>query len=256
MIRPTSLFVVAALLGSTVPARGEDFRVETTVSVGKLDFQFLTLFRGTTAFDFVLPDGEVSIYDFPRQRVILVNLAKQERTIVSLDDLRDFCELLKTRAKERGKDDFFATPEYEVDPEAELPLKSATSVLAYAAQGIAPPSQNEVSIYKDFCDQAAMLACMKPGGIPPFVRLRLNEGLMEDGLVPAQVRRAIMRRNLVRNKVETVTAKHRYNWTLSATDRERIASVTADMASYKTVPMNRYFEATPQVATKRSTSRE
>lgn len=262
MVRPLAVACFAFTSLCNVAGSAGDFRVETTVTVDKTEYKFLTLFRGSSVYDFNLTSGEVTIFDTARNAVILadknrqvVTLAdtdRQVKTLVEFDEVREFSQTLLQRAIARGEKGFFDPDiDFRYDEKVDLPYMVATNVLAYAAKGIKPPKDNRDAVrqYRQFSDMAAMLAVMKPGGIPPFVRLRLNQHLAEDGVVPTRVKRTIVRTNIIRgdNRI-IIFARHSFNWTISGTDAERIDEVNSLLPKCKAVSFDRYLDVKPRVA--------
>ncbi|HIM28772.1 MAG TPA: hypothetical protein EYG57_04360 [Planctomycetes bacterium] len=244
----TATIAFLTVTAFSVGARAEDFRVETTVKVGKQQYMFLTLFRGTKAYDFQLPKSEISIFDMRSKQVILVDPKRSLRTIVTFADLEKFSIALRMRAKERKEDGFFGDIKYQFNKDARLPHQAATNVLAYAARSVTPPDPEDASRYRKFTDAAARLAAFKPGGLPPFVRLQLNEEIEKIGQVPVEVRRTIHRLNLAKNGRDEVTATHDYNWLLAENDQTRIAQANKWLAQFKTVTLEVYLQIAPRVA--------
>jgi hypothetical protein len=245
----TAMIAFLMVSTSTVAIRAEDFRVETTVKEGRREFTFLTLFRGTTVYDFQLPGGEISIFDMARKQVMLVNPDRKLKTLVTFSDLSDFAEALQRRADERDEGGFFdRNIKYQLNKDAELPHQVATTVLGYVAKAVTPPSRDLSGRYHRFADAATLLAGFKPGGLPPYVRMRLNLELSEVGQVPVKVRRTIQRTNLLKNNRQVVTAKHEYNWLLSKTDQTRIAEANTLLARFKTAQWEVYMKISPRVA--------
>lgn len=236
--------------GLPLTARSEDFRVETTIKIDKkTQIEFLTIFRGTVVYDFRVDGGEVSIFDMARKQVILADQERQQKTLIQFSELRSFSQTLLERAIARGEKGFF-DPNIDVRfvEDADLPFKVATDVLGYAANGIEPPQQDFAARYYHFVDAAAMLSGMKPGGIPPFVRMRLNQSLYEKGMVPEKVERTILHRYRLRNQRETVVAEHRFNWITSQSDKKRIDEVNSWLAKCEPVSLEKYLDINPLVA--------
>jgi len=250
MVKPLAVacFAFSSLYNSAATA--QDFRVETKVRVDKkTEFEFLTLFRGTTVYDFGVDNGEISIFDMSRGHVTLVDKNRELRTIVLFTELREFSQELLKRAVARGEKGFFdPNIVYRVDEDADLPFSAATNVLGYAAKGTKPPEKDVVLRYRRFSDVAALLSGMKPHGIPPFVRLRLNEGMADAGFVPTKVVRTIVQPKLIRNNKLVVVAEHEFNWLIAAKDDKQIDEVDSWLSKCDTVPLRKYLEIKPIVA--------
>lgn len=262
MVRPLAVACVAFSSFYTMMANAaDDFRVETTVKVDakKTKYDFLTIFRGTSVYDFSLANDEVTIFDTARDQVILADKDRKVKTIVRFDELREFSRTILERAKARGEKGVFdPNIDYRHVDTAELPYMAATNLLGYVAKGIQPPKENREAAarYRQFSDMAAMLSGMKPGGIPPFVRLRLNRGMFEDGVVPTHVRRTFVQAHLLRDNKIIVNAEHRFNWIISQKDAQRIDEVNSWLTECEAVSLRKYLDIGPVVASKPSASRK
>lgn len=262
MVRPLAVACVAfSSFYSMIANASDDFRVETTVKVdAKTKYDFLTIFRGTSVYDFSLAREEVTIFDTARDQVILADKERKLKTIVRFDELREFSQTLLERAKARGEKGVFDPDiDYRHIETAELPYMAATNLLGYAAKCVKPPKDHREAAarYRQFSDMAAMLSGMKPGGIPPFVRLRLNRGMADDGVVPTHVRRTFVQAHLLRDNRIIVNAEHRFNWIISQKDAQRIDEVNSWLSECDPVSLRKYLDIGQVVARRKpSTSRK
>src|SRR5580704_1943010 len=99
--KPVMACALAAALASLIsrPAAADDFRIETKVFVGKETepaSEDLALFRGEQVYDFLSKPREVTVFDKPRSRVILLDPARRVKTEVTMERLMAFSDELRT----------------------------------------------------------------------------------------------------------------------------------------------------------------
>ena len=96
------LMLAAAVAGSMVQrAVADDFRIETKVFAGKETVpvsEDLTLFRGEQVYDFLSKPREITVFDKPRSRVILLDPARRVKAEVSMERVMAFSDELRPGA--------------------------------------------------------------------------------------------------------------------------------------------------------------
>ena len=97
------LIALCCLTTLASKAWGEDFRIETDVFFNSADepsISTLTLFRGTTVYDFMGDKNEeITIFDINRGRFILLDCQRKIKTAVTTDQLLRFSAALKAEAR-------------------------------------------------------------------------------------------------------------------------------------------------------------
>ena len=170
--------------------------------------------------------SEVTIFDKDTGRFILLNMANQEQTELSIAEVNAFSEKLK-QLSNKQKDPlskFFADPKFEERFQAtngELTLSSpwvTYRLVTAAAKNPAVSAQ-----YRDFSDGYARLnALLNPGSRPPSARLQVNEALARHQVIAREVNLTM---TSVKNNVSQKTvlrSEHDFTQNLTASDVERI----------------------------------
>src|SRR6266700_184172 len=84
MLKSTLLLLAAGWsTGGIPPAVADDFRVESKVYAGKDDApsgESLTLFAGDRAYDFLSSPQEITVFDFSRDEIALLDPVRKVRT--------------------------------------------------------------------------------------------------------------------------------------------------------------------------------
>ena len=183
-------------LGATDAVGQEVFRVETDIFVGKQTeaLQYLTLFTNRTVYDFrVTKPEEITVYDWQRNRIVLLDPARKWKASVSTDEVLSFTAALKTHVTESNPVFYAAThPGFgETKEEADGWLTLGNKYVTYRFKGQQPKHPESVARYRDFADWSARLSAMRPGNLPPFARIETNKVIAERGWLPEEVERTI-----------------------------------------------------------------
>lgn len=236
-----ALFCLAVLAGTV---QAEDFRVETEVFVESNEqpvVTTLTLFRGTTVYDFMGKEAQqITIFDINRGRIILLDSHRKVKTTVTTDQLLRFTASLKANA--RGSTVDLVTPEMKESYDKQAgTLEMVSKRLKYRVNAIQPPSKEIAERYRIFADWFARLNSMHVGNLPPFARLQLNAALANHGLIPQSVERTVSPANRVGSS-QHVRSSHLINWQLTNTDRKRISRAGDYMAKFSSVSPASYWK--------------
>lgn len=223
---------------------GEDFRIETDVFFDSEDepaISTLTLFRGTTVYDFMGDKNEeITILDINRGRFVLLDCQRKIKTTVTTDQLLRFSAALKSEA--RGSTQALVTPELteSFDKQTGI-LKMVGKRLHYKVDTIRPPSAEVVPRYRKFADWYARLNATRVGNLPPFARMQLNASMANHEILPRSVERTISPISPLGSS-HVVRTSHLVNWQLTNTDRKRISRAGDYMASYREVSPASYWK--------------
>lgn len=249
MTRCCLLFAALAAGAVSAPARAEDFRVETDVFVGnqkKPVAQSLTLFASGLIYDFPLAGSEeVTVFDPVRGRFVLLDPPRKVKTTLAGQDILQFTAALKAHAQEaKGAVAFAAQPQFErsVDEQTGW-LTLSSSILTYRAKGQLPKHASIVETYRQFADWYARLNATRPGGLPPFARMELNQALAGRGWVPEEVELTVASTTPVVGKNLVLRSRHHFNWLLSSTDRQRIEDAGTQLVTFQAVSFQDYRAA-------------
>ncbi len=95
----------AVVLNSFVRfAAAEEFRVVSKVFSAKDDnatSESTTLFADDRVYDFLSSPNEITVFDFPRGRIVLLDLNRKLRTELTTEKLNEFTDQLRNRASHK-----------------------------------------------------------------------------------------------------------------------------------------------------------
>ena len=101
--------------------------------------------------------------------------------------------------------------------------------------------------FREFADWYARLNAIRPGNLPPFGRLELNEALARRQLVPEEIDRTIVLDGRFGAKKVKACSRQSFVWTLSGTDRKRVEKAGRLMAELQEITPPEYWRV-PRVA--------
>lgn len=250
LIKSIPLVAFTAGCLSAMSAAGEDFRIESTVYVGEGDearvVKNLTLFKNMMVYDFLLTaPRETTIYDPRRGEFILLDDVRKVKTQIPQKTLLSFVSELKLKAEQKGhriaKE--AANPRFEMAFDERLSEITLTGKLIhYTAQGQKFPDEKVAAQYLDFADMYARLNVVtRPGALPPFARLQLNQALAERKLIPTKVQRTLKSRNpLVVGGDLVARSEHAVSWRLLRDDHQKIDDADRHWFQYRQVSFGEY----------------
>ncbi len=230
------------------PAKGQSpgFRVETDLFVeGTREpiQQSLTLFSEGVAYDTSRDDdGETTMVDASRDRIVLLNDQHQLQTTVKISDLTALMNSARQQALTTGLAVYLrGASQVQADEERVI---VGDSVLRYEASLQRPSDLNAATAYaknfREFADAVKQLNSLRSFGDPPFARLALNAAIADQHALPQKI-------TLTANKGDQSTT---YNcmlhatWRLSKSDLGRIAKIGEKLATYEDVDSTEYQKRT------------
>ena len=156
-----------------------------------------TLFRSGFVYDFLrhpeIKDPETTIFDPFKGRLVVIDPERKLWTQVSAADIQDFTSKLRIEAAGHtdGLLNFLAAPKFkETTENGQTVLTSA--FIVYKLKTVPAKSAEVSHEYAEFSHWFAQLNVMvKPGQLPPFARLKINEMLEERQLLPTEVQLTI-----------------------------------------------------------------
>ncbi len=248
--RPVIACALAAALASLVPNRAaaDDFRIETKVFVGKETepaSEDLTLFRGEQVYDFLNKPREVTVFDKPRSRVILLDPARRVKTEVTMERLMAFSDELRTWCGKQSDPllKFAAEPSFDQSLDsASNELVFTSPFLTYRVGTIKAGTDDIARQYLEFSDSYARLNAMtNPGSTPPFPRLKIDKALFISHAVPEKVQLTMPPRSRFGGKPTIVRSEHRVNWRLLESDQQKIQEAEAFLVTFTPLTLERYL---------------
>ncbi len=244
-------FSVLSIVAAFIPQRAaaDDFRIETKVFTGKDSdeptTETLTLFRGGQVFDFLTKPNEITVFDKPRGRVILLDPVRKVRTEVKSERLSAFTDELKLWAV-RQTDPLL---KFAAAPRFEQTLDGTTGEHVFSSQFITyrvatRKADNEAIAreYYEFSDSYAKLnALTNPGSTPPFARMAIDEALFKTQSIPEKVQVTVASRQRFGGKPTTMRSEHTMHWRLLESDLQKISEADEFLVSFTPVSLEGYL---------------
>jgi hypothetical protein len=166
---------------------------------------------------------------------------RKVKTELALDSIVDCVAGMRAHLNnERGR--FLLGDSAEVTTDDEGWLLLANQRVVYRAQCIKPKDKATALEYQEFADWYARLNAMRPGNMPPFLRIRLNSEIAKRGLIPKAIERTISDPRMLGDKKQVVRSRHLANWRLSNTDRKSIDRAGVYLATFPTVTFREYLQ--------------
>lgn len=248
--RTLRLLVAAlALIASASLTSAQEFRVASKVFQGdaeKPDGESLTLFHEGMIYDFLTTSSqEITIFDLPRGRIILLDPVNKIRTEVDTKSLGQFIDQMRTRGLQQNKSSllkFCADPKFEEGKDKEGWMTFTSSHMTYRVKPLSGQSPTEAAAYRQFCDWGAKVnVVMHPGGLPPFPRMAINAALDRDDVLPEQVERTVPGQGLF-GKSTVVRSEHVFSSGLLTEDLKKINEAGEQLVSLRPVSFNEYLQ--------------
>lgn len=230
-------------------ASAVDFRIESHVFAdgGKEPVtETLTLFSAGLVYDFTLTEPkEIVIFDPQREQFVLLDVGRQVKLSMSKEQILQFTAALKAAPTMQGRDPLFFEPKFEkaLDMDAGS-LTMSNARMTYRAKGSQPADSAAVGQFRQFADWYCRLNATKPGTMPPFARLALNEAIADEGFIPDVVELTIFPTNRLFQKKIEVKSQHYVVWQLSTQDGARIEKANYYRGSFESVGFKEYRELT------------
>ncbi|SFH85412.1 hypothetical protein [Planctomicrobium piriforme] len=255
MLNRTLCLAVALLLGwavSSSPVSAQDMRVYTTVSElsrapapSRAVSHSLTLFHAGKVYDYMEEAGEVLIFEPVHHRFVILgkNFSATEVPFAeinhSLESTRTESVQVVEKLLQQSDDNsrrLGMLMNFQLNPEFQSNLSENRNVfemkaepLTYTVKTTKLDSPQFVRQYLDYADWAARLNfVLHPSSNFPDVRLKLNEALRREELLPTQVDLQFETLNLQngsapRGKQMQYRAEHQFTWEFQSVDRRHIS---------------------------------
>ncbi len=191
----------------------------------------LSLFQAGLVYDYILPAGEVVVFDMGNRRFTLLNKSTTLATVVTFDELEQLLRKSRTETErylnqlKRANDQkSIAALRFQLDPKfseqidlKNLRLKLSSSTLGYDVTCASPKVPEAVATYLRYADWTARLNhILHPHAFLPGPRIALDRTLREKKWLPISVE--------LRTSPGTpiLRAEHQFDWTLDSRDRKLI----------------------------------
>jgi len=232
---------------AATPLAAEDFRVETRIYVAdgeEPSSTNITRFKGAIVWDFAGDGSEIVMFDKTRGRFALLDLKRKIRTEVTTEEVLKFTQQLRDWAA--GQEDpllkFCAAPRLErATGTTPGSLKFSGSVLSYEIETERPSSAAVVTQYREFSDWYARVNTLfRPGSLPPFPRLMVNEHLAQAEVVPQRVRLTLAAQPRHGSQEVIVRSEQDFTYGLLKSDLGQIDRAAGYLVTLKPVSLGAY----------------
>lgn len=239
---------VFALLSASTSAWAADFRVETKVFAGdekETISENTTLFHGGKIYDFLAKPTEITVYDLPRSRILLLSPSRGVQTELTVQSLQEFSSKLQEWSASQADPllKFSARPQFEQQlNESSREASFSSQFVTYRVVTETAKSEEIARQYREFCDLSGRLnGLVNPGGLPPFPRLEVNRALEESRKLPEEVHLNIASRRFG-GKPLTARSEHRFHWRILEADQERISETAEYLTRLTKVGIQQYVQ--------------
>jgi len=226
-------------------AQGQDFRIETAVfesNEKKPSIESLTIFNADKVYDFLLSDPrETIVMDLKRGRFILLDPERKMKSELLMDDVSKFNHDLIEQASQRDAELIRPDFKYLHEEEGDWHILSSDR-LTYRAKGTPVRFKDAALRYRESADWSAQVNALRPGNPPPFARMQLNQLMAEKGLIPKEVEREIVMKNVLPAKKIKVRALSSVYWQLNTEDQKKIHHADDQMATFAAAAPDQYFQ--------------
>ena len=245
--------VVMFSIATSTQGQSEDFRMQTSVFVGKNAVpavSSLTMFNGTTIYDFIENEsefGEITVFDVKRGRFVLLDPQRKVKTTLTKDFLIQFLDQVLSQTSSSALTNYVQPKlQHEINLSTKT-VRVTSDHLTYQATGIAPKYDSAIQRYRHFADWVARLNSTRIGNIPPYSRFELNRLLAKQKLLPKSIQRTLMLDEVGLRK-QIVRSEHTINWQLTNTDRKRMSKTGDQMAIFKEISVDEFWQLKTQSA--------
>lgn len=221
----------------------DDYAIETEVYEQGLREPVsanLTIFVGSEIYDFLQIGPErVTRYDTATRQFTLTDIRQRVRTTIPADQLVRFV------ATERGRAIESTNPivRFAVAPTFQQSFNSENGRLSlrsrfwdYQVDTLTPLNSDCLQQYLEFADAYTHLNAVL-GAMPPGARLELNRVLTEKGRLPSRIEARIKRED---QEVSQRYSQHKYIWSVSSRERERIQRWRDELPELRQVTFEKY----------------
>ena len=222
----------------------------------------LTIFSEGRVYDFLLPGGEIAIFDPARSHFTLLDPARKLRCTIANQELLEYVQELNKAAIDQKVPLLAAAadPQFEIKsegvgegPAARAKVTLASKLITYTATGQEADPAQAADSFKQFADWYARLNAVRGGG-PPGARLVLNRELAERKLLPDEIVRVTVQPG-IKGKKQEVKSRHSFIFALGVGDRQRIEQAGDHLANFQAVSFSEYRSTPGKPAAEKTTKR-
>jgi len=242
-----ALVLASLTLPMSLAPAADDFRVETHIFVGDKEEPSstnVTRFKGSVVWDFSGDGSEIVMFDKTRGRFAMLDLQRKVRTEITTGEVLQFTQQLREWAQ--GQEDpllkFCAAPRLErVAGASPRNLKFTSALLTYEIETERPEKPEFALRYREFSDWYARVNTLfRPGLLPPFPRLQVNEHLGREQLLPQRVKLTLAPQRSHGNKELTVRSQQEFVYGLMESDLSHINKAAGYLVTLRAVSLETY----------------
>ena len=238
----TIMAVVMFMLAPAV-CFGQDFCIFNKVYAGKNIAESVTIFKAGRVYDVLTEPAEVTIFDPPGNRFVILDTTRKVKTEVTFDQIEGFCQ--RVRAEALATNDplakFLSEPTFqEAFDDAAGELTLTNDWLVYQVKTALPKHDTMATQFVSYINwQTKLNAVARPGALPPYPRIKLNDALGKLGRLPVEVQVTRYSAPPARKPV-TLRSEHRVQAVILASDQVKIDEADRHLATFATVSMLEY----------------
>ncbi|HWC90958.1 MAG TPA: hypothetical protein VG433_14910 [Pirellulales bacterium] len=225
-------------------ATADDFCVQNKVYFGKDTVESTTVFSAGTVYDFLESPQEITLFDAPRNRFVVLDPTRRIKTEVTTEQVDAFTEKVKGGALDRPVPLllFLANPKFdEKYDEASGELVLSSEWMKYKVKTTEPKQEDMPGRYYRYSNWQVKLATLiNPGSTPPFARLLLNGSLAKHGRVPSEVE--LTRYAPQKNRHITLRAEHHFYTGIGRSEQKKIEEANRGLVLFSSVPLKEYYQ--------------
>jgi hypothetical protein len=243
MKRVLPFVLLLTIAACSQQAEADDFCIESTVTIGKQATKNMTIFRSGRVYDFLDNPNEITIFDPPGNRFVVLNPARRVKVEISLSEIEQSVFRQKSNAIAQNVPllSFLANPSFEESyDESTGELVMTSEWLKYHVKTVTPKLSEAARQYAEFSDwQTKLNTVLNPDSLPPFPRLALNAAIAKSGRLPVEVERTHLSPEQSRKSV-TIRADHRLQWRVLESDAKRLDEANTFLVTFKSVSLSDY----------------
>jgi len=209
-----------------------DHRNIDTNGKPKVVARSLTIWHAGKVYDYMVNVDELVIYDPIQRRFTIISSQHNMACTLDFSELKQHQKVARNQAKEYLEElsETEATQQakliaFQLDPKfrieftpGENRLACKSPQLSYVAETIPAPNEDIAKAFRQYADWSSQLNFVLHGkSLMPAARLRLNEELEKQNLIPIKVTLTLA--DAANSKL---SAEHSINWELEKHDRFRI----------------------------------
>ncbi|TWU10461.1 hypothetical protein [Allorhodopirellula heiligendammensis] len=144
------------------------------------------VFQNGIYYDFPASDAQSwTVFDLTKSRVILLDRERQERTSIPMEDLVQLtarAETELTNKDQRARFGMDAQPAQANATQFSIQFDDTE----YHISGVRPQDPEVAAQYGRFVDWVCRLNIARPRGVPPFARMKLNDLMTAQNILPRE----------------------------------------------------------------------